>query len=87
MTHQDHFCITLFSAASQKVYKDNTHSSFKCELAVPIDLVSTDTWEVGVSEIIHPIPKSENASNLMPKYALIFCDLISPQYVGTALVR
>ena len=48
---RNHFYITLYSNASQKLYPDNTQASFTCHLAQPIDLGSTSDWEVGLCEI------------------------------------
>ena len=47
---QSHFYVTLFSKGLQKLYIANTIAAFTTRLAQPIDLGSTDRWEVGVCE-------------------------------------
>ena len=47
-SNPNHFYVTLFSNASQKLYPANTLSAFTVHLAQPIDMGSTDRWEVGV---------------------------------------
>ena len=50
-----HFYVTLLSNVSQTIYPTNTLVSFTAHLAQPIDLGSTDRWEVGVCEMTcHP---------------------------------
>jgi hypothetical protein len=41
-----HFYVTLLSNSSQELYPSNTISSFTVHLAQPIDMGSTDRWEV-----------------------------------------
>jgi len=90
MEYRNHFYITLFSNASQKAYPKNTLAEFTIQLAQRIDLGSTDNWEVGLSEFSCPPPKS---GTLRPievvgdTNTLIYCDLITPQFVGDDYVR
>jgi hypothetical protein len=90
MENRKHFYITLFSNASQKVHPSNTLSDFKIRLAQRIDLGTDEDWEVGLCEISFPPPK---AGTLKPTdvvgeiNGLIYCDLITPQCVGSDRVR
>ena len=86
MSNRDNVYITLFSNASQSLYPQNSHAAFWCDLATPIDLGTTHTWEVGLCEYLHPNAK-EDAKNYRPSHAFIYCDTISLQCVGTSLVR
>ena len=59
-------------------------------MAQAIDLGSTDRWEVGVCEITcHPTNTGTFASVqvISANNALIYCDLISQQFVGSQYVR
>jgi len=86
----NHFYVTLFSNASTDLYPDHTIARFTTELAQPIELGSSDRWEVGVCEFTYP---PNNVGVFKPTLlvgdttGLIYCDLISPQYVGNVLVR
>jgi hypothetical protein len=85
-----HFYGTLFSTASQRICPDNTHYDFIVELAQTIDLGNNDTWEVGLSEYACPPPKpgTHQAFDVVGhSRALIYCNLITPQFVGGQLVR
>jgi hypothetical protein len=87
---QTHFYITLLSNASQKLYPSNTLSSFTLYLARPVDLGSNSRWEVGVCEVsCHPynVGKYAGLDDISADTALIYCDLISPQFVGSQYVR
>ena len=51
---ENHFYVTLLSNSSQKL-SDKYTSAFTIHLAQPIDLGSTEKWEVGVCEFsCHP---------------------------------
>jgi hypothetical protein len=78
---QKHFYVTPFSTASRDIYDQNTHADFMVKLAQPVDLGTTSDWEVGVCEI------SCSKSQLVDTHALIFCNLIAPQFVGDSTVR
>jgi hypothetical protein len=84
-----HFYVTPLSNASQKLYPSDTLSSFKFHLAQPVDLGSTGRWEVGVCEVSCPVNVGTYASVqvISANNALIYCDLISPQFVGSQYVR
>ena len=85
-----HFYVTLFSNAPQSLFPENTNCSFTVELARPIDLGPNDTWEVGLCEFTYP-PKFKGTINptmiVGDTNALIYCNLISPQFVGKELIR
>jgi len=80
---RDHFYITLFSNASQHIYPDNKIAAFTIQLAQPIILDPSEIWEVGLCELNNPptLPVGDNTN------ALVYCDLIAPQFIGTTMVR
>jgi len=81
MSNQDHFTWRYLNA-SQCLFEK--YAAFHCNLATPIDLGAIHRWEVGLVNI--PIlPRRRN--NLRPRQAFIYCDMISPQYLGTSLVK
>jgi len=86
----NNFYVTLFSNASTDLYPNNTIARITTELAEPIELGSSDRWEVGVCEFTNP-PNSVGTFKptllVCDTTGLIYCDLISPQYVGKILVR
>jgi len=90
MEYRRQFYITLFSNASQKIHPSNTLAEFKIHLVQRIDLCSTDNCEVWLCEISCPplCPYTskpyEVASDTI---ALIYCDFITPQFVGNGHVR
>ena len=49
----DHFYMTLFSDTSTEHYPDNKPSHFTTQLTGQMNL--TGQWEVGLSEVQHPI--------------------------------
>jgi len=82
--------MTLFSNTSKNLYPDNTIAAFTAELARSLELGSSDNWEVDVCEFSFP-PNSVCTFKLTTLVGdttgLIFCELISLQYVGRALVH
>ena len=80
---RDHFYITLFSNASQHIYPDNKITAFTIQLAQPIIHDPSEIWEDGLCELYNPsnLPVEDNTD------ALVYCDLIAPQFIGTTLVR
>jgi hypothetical protein len=87
--HGEHFYITIFSNDSQTLYPNNTLASFTSRLAKPLELV--DNWEVALVEFTHP-PNISGQYTTNPVYIgmehkLIYCDIISPQFIGGNLVR
>jgi len=86
----NHFYVTLFSNASTDLYPNNTIARFTTELPRPIELGTSDRWEVGLCEFTYP---PNNVGTFKPTLlvgdttGLIYCDLITPQYVGKFLVR
>jgi hypothetical protein len=90
MDYRKHFYITLFSNASQNVHSSNTLADFTIQLAHRIDLGTNTDWELGLCEFSCPPPAT---GTLKPvdvvgdTNALIYCDLITPQFVGKDYVR
>jgi hypothetical protein len=83
---RDHFYITLFSNASQDVYPDNKIAAFTIQLAKPVTLDPSEKWEVGLCELSYSATQQlANMSDFTN--ALVYCDLIAPQFMGTAMVR
>ena len=76
----DQFYVTIFSNASRNLYPDNTIGAFTVELAGPIHMDPHANWEVGLCEFRCPgaIDKSMGLMN---------CDLISPHFEASSLVR
>jgi hypothetical protein len=72
MDYHNHFYITVFSKASPKTYPGNTLAEVTVQLAKRIDLGSIGSWEVGLCE--SNCPPSDVAT------ALIYCDLMIPQF-------
>ena len=81
--NRDHFYITLFSNACQHIYPDSKIAAFTIKLAQPIILDLSEIWEVGLCEISSPstLPVRDNM------IALVYCDPIAPQFIGTNMVR
>ena len=77
-----HFYITLFSNASQHIYPENKIAAFTIQLAQPIILDPSEIWEVGLCEL-------SSARQLLADNtdALVYCDLIATQLIGTTVVR
>ena len=77
------FYVILFSNASMKAYPDNTISAFTVQLVHEIDLAG-DSWEVALCDFACPPPKVGGQNPHAVFYdtnALIYCDLIAPQFV------
>ena len=72
--------MTLFSNAWQDLYPDNTIVAFTVELARPIHLGPNTNWEVGLCEFMCP-------GAIGKGIGFIYCDLMSPQFVGSSLIR
>jgi len=65
-------------------------AEFTIQLAQPIDLKSTDNWEVGPCEFScpSPYPHKIKAYELSGETnSLVYCDLITQQFVGSDYVR
>jgi len=78
---QNNLYVTLFSNASRDIYEQNTHADFKVKLAQIMDLGSTSNWEVGISEI------SCSTFHEVANHVIIYCNLISPLFVGDSTFR
>jgi hypothetical protein len=90
MDDQKHFYITLFSNSSQNTYPANKLSEFTIKLAQPIDLGSTDDWEVGLCGFSCPPPfpdKAQPYELVGQTNALVYCDLNTQLVVGNDYVR
>jgi len=88
---RNHFYVTLFSNASKEVFPDNTLTAFTIHLAQPIDLGQSD-WEVGLAELSYKAPNRQIMRGklidvISSVNVLVYCDLITPQMVGTESVR
>jgi len=85
-----HFYVTLLSNTSENLYPDNTIAAFTAELARPVDLSSSDNWEVGVCEFSYTsdsVGTFKHTTVISDTTDLIYCVLLSPHCVGRALVR
>jgi len=83
MATTSHFYVTLFSNANRDIYEQNTHGNFTAKLGQSIHLGSTSNWDVdvcGVSCSSSPHMGEDDT-------AVIYCNLISPQFVGDRTVR
>ena len=83
------FNVTLFSNSSMKAYPDKTISAFMVQLAHEIDL-GTYSWELALCEFSCPPPNVGTLKHHSVFYdtnALIYCDLITPQFVSHSKVR
>ena len=90
MEYRRHFYITLFTNASQEVHSSNTLAELTIQLAQRIDLGSTDNWEVGLCEFSFLPQKSATLKPIEvigETNAMMYCDLITPQFLGSDYVR
>jgi len=89
MTSSNSFYVTLFSNASQEIYENNTHAEFTVKLSRHFDLGTSPNWEVGVCEVSCSSPQSLNTIDVTPSadHSMIYCNLISPQFIGGSTVR
>jgi len=84
------FYVTLFSNSSNEIYKDNTLAAFTIKLAQPIELNYAENWEVGICEVSCPPPIVGTGLPLTTvgnSHVLVYCNVISPQFVGSDMVR
>jgi len=73
------------------VFPDNTLTAYTIHLAQPIDRGQSD-WEVGLTELSYKAPNRQLTRGklidvISSVNVLVYCDLISPQMVGTECVR
>ena len=83
------FYVTLFSNSSMRAYPDNRISAFTVPLAHEIDLI-THSWEMALCEFSFLPPKVGTPKPHAVFYdtkALIYWDLIAPQFVSHSKVR
>ena len=87
-----HFYNTLYSNASEDIYHGNKISAFTIQLAQPVKLDPSEICEVGLCELSYPA--TELALNIEPladaednSHALVYCDLIVPQFISASMVR
>jgi len=76
--------------SSQKTYPANTLANFTIQLAQPIDLglQTIGRWGNANLAILHLIPTQKQPYELAGETnALIYCDLITQQFVGSDYVR
>jgi len=90
--HRNQYYVTLFSNASKEVFPDNTLTAFTIHLAQPIELGASSDWEVGLTELSYKAPNRQIMNGALVDVissinVLIYCDLITPQIVGTEKVR
>jgi hypothetical protein len=86
----DSFYVTLFSNVSSDIYQSNKLSAFTNQLAQLIELQPSEKWEVGICEFTcsPPAVGTYKPNVVVGKdHGLIYCDLISPQFVGDKSVR
>jgi len=84
--------VTLFRNASKEVFPDNSLTAFTIHLAHPINLGSASDWEFGLAEIFYKAPNRQILQGAVFDVVssinvLIYCDLITPQFVGSDNVR
>jgi hypothetical protein len=84
------FYVTLFSNASREIYENNTHADFTVKISRPIEIGTSLNWEEGVCGVScsSPTPASLITVDVMPcaDHAMIYCNLISPQFVADSTV-
>jgi len=78
---QNNFYVTLLSNVSRDIYDHNSHSDFTVKQAQPIELGSTSQWKVGICEI----SCSSSPEGASPD--LLYCNVISPQFLGDSTVH
>jgi len=88
--NRDDFYITLFSDASAEIYTLNSQTKFTNRLALPVDLVSSSDWLVGLAEISYKPPQLMIVQGSLvdvigEENVLVYCDLVTPQLVGSEL--
>ena len=89
---RNQFYVTLFSDSSKEIFPDNSLTVFTIQLAQPIDLGQSSNWEVGLTEISYRAPNRQILQGSVVDVissinVLIYCDLITPQFVETENVR
>jgi len=77
----------LFSSASRDIYENNNHADFTVKQSRPVDLGTSANWEVGVCEVSCSSPETLNTLNVYGDHAILYCNIISPQFVGDGTVR
>jgi hypothetical protein len=81
------FYVTLLSNGSQTLYPDNTVGAFTTELAQTIELNFDFRRIVSSCKFICPTVSADGWSVNGDYIGLIYCDLVSPQTIESALAR
>jgi hypothetical protein len=71
----------LCLAMPRRKHPDNSLAEFTVQLAQRIELGLTECWEVGLWKFSCPPPKPIDVVGT--PNALVYCDLIMPQFVGS----
>jgi hypothetical protein len=91
MAPSNRFYVTLFSNASREIYDNNTHVDFTVKLSRPIYMGNSPNWQVGECELSFSSRPMESlkAVDVTPcaDHAMIYCNIISPQFGGDSTVR
>ena len=85
----NHFYVTQFSNSSNKIYEENTLSTFTIKIVQPIELNSVENWEVGICEISCPPSILGTGMTLITMrgyLVLVYCNLSYPQFLGNDVV-
>ena len=90
--HRNQFYVTLFSNASKEVFPDDSLTAFKIHLDHPINLGSASDWLVGLAEVSYKAPNRQILQGAVLDVissinVLIYCDLITPHFVGSDNIR
>jgi len=82
--------VTLFTNVSREIYNNN-HAEFTVKLSRHIDLGTSLNWEVGVCEVSCTSPPRASLNTVdvthCADHAMIYCNIISPQFVSDGTVR
>jgi len=79
--YQDNFYVTLLINASRDIYDLNTHADLTVKLVQHIDLGTISKWELEVRKI----SCSSSPEGASP--VLLYCNRITPQFLGDSPVR
>ena len=89
MISSNNIYITVYQCLTRNLREQYTPISLK--LSRHINLATSPNWEVGVCEVscFSPPLKSINTVDVTPcaNHAMIYCNLISPKFVGDSTLR